>query len=566
MKTRIGFIIFFISTASCAPQLRNNLVSSSELGAQFQGWTKVMALGSKTVKQTPQPLTPAATQIQLSWNPLVLQADGTLYSPDKYRIYRSSTKGGTSNNSNATLAGQVDGNILSFNETATLPVNTYYYYRIVPLYNEVELNTQEADAELEVFTPSNNTALVHRWMANQDMCKLLGESAQIDRTKNYQCPYTGPGNLGYTGAATGSGYFDFGSSYLVDSYESGCNYSLTSCAAGPCLGTVVPTASDGDVVGAVFFNRGDSKCYIKTDPTTWVDAENATQAELVTMTTNMAGNPALTMVGQDAASLACQGFSIPNIAGVKNLLSRKLFIASAAWDDSISIYDYGVMETGVSLDTGNGYCNSDQGNGLDWAAETNAIPNNYELITGFPASNAWALRTGSVATKNCVSKYGIQDLIGNAWEINSDDIQSNTDGTAVGLASISDATNTDFKDVQFSTQALIADPSSSGNAGYLKYAEMFLPTLGIPLSNGTPSWYQARTFGSGAGQFDSTILNDDYDMSWFISSTIRSVSSGGSFAENFLTGSPNGRFAFLAAVTITGEGNNVGFRCSIPVK
>jgi hypothetical protein len=566
MKTNLSLILLSIIILGCSPKLNHplNVANSPTISSQFNGWTLVKALGAKTVKQTPQALTPEPAVIALSWNPYLLNINGINVQPNSYIVYRSLIKGGTSNKSTS-ISTTINGTTTSFTESQSLMENTFYYYRVNPVFSGNELMAQDSDAEVEIFTPSKNMALVHRWIANQDMCKLLGQSSQVDRNNNYRCPYSGPGNLNYTGDQTGSGFFDFGSSYLIDSYEAGCNYSLTACSASSCLGITAPTSTIGSV-GSVYFNRGDSRCYFKRDSVTWVEAEVALPSELALMTTNVAGNPAMAMIGQDAAALACQTQNSPNLSGNKYLVSRKLFLAAAAWDDSVNVNSVPGMELGQNLNTGNGFCNSDQGNGLNWTAETGAIPNDYELITGLPAANSWAVRTGSNATKNCVSKYGIQDLIGNVWEINSDDVQSNTDGTGMGIASLSDPNNFDFKDVALSYQSLIGDlGGANGNAGYLKLSQMFLPALGIPLPNGSPSWYSAMTLGMGVGQFDPSILNDDYAIEWLISASTRSVGSGGSFAENFIAGSPTGRFAFLTSVLVNGEGSNVGFRCSIPV-
>ncbi|MCP4976684.1 MAG: hypothetical protein GY931_11020 [Maribacter sp.] len=76
----------------------------------------------------------------------------------------------------------------------------------------------EEDVEITMTTPPINMVSVHRWMANQEVCNLMGLS--VNRSLNYTCDYTGLGNT--------AGKYDLGYSLLVDTVELGCNYTYTN--------------------------------------------------------------------------------------------------------------------------------------------------------------------------------------------------------------------------------------------------------------------------------------------------------------------------------------------------
>jgi hypothetical protein len=147
---------------------------------------------------------------------------------------------------------------------------TTYYYEVRPYVNELLTGTNEIFNTIRVLVPPNNMTLVHRWMANLTMCKLLHKDGQtvadggIDPRNNYRCGYEGPGNT----FITDKGYYDFGKDLLVDRYEIGCNYSPSPACNGTydnsCIGDEDPII--GSVTApedSIYYNRSNGKCYVR---------------------------------------------------------------------------------------------------------------------------------------------------------------------------------------------------------------------------------------------------------------------------------------------------------------
>ena len=161
-------------------------------------------------------------------------------------------------------------------DTAVTGGNTYYYTLAAVVGGVVTPVTVSAFSEAKVIVPPLNMVLVHRWIANQEMCGQMGIAT--DPLHNYRCPYTGPGGAG--------GYFDLGASIFVDAYELGCNYTILGTAT-PGTGVGSSTAGSEDV----FYNRATGICYIKTGASTWTQAKALTlsTAQKARMVSNMAG-------------------------------------------------------------------------------------------------------------------------------------------------------------------------------------------------------------------------------------------------------------------------------------
>lgn len=147
---------------------------------------------------------------------------------------------------------------------------TTYYYEVRPFVNDLLTGTNEIFNTVRVLVPPNNMTLVHRWMANLTMCKILHKDGitvadgGIDPRNNYRCAYEGPGNT----FITDRGYYDFGKDLLVDRYEVGCNYSPSPACNGTydnsCIGDEEPliagvTANEN----SIYYNRSNGKCYVR---------------------------------------------------------------------------------------------------------------------------------------------------------------------------------------------------------------------------------------------------------------------------------------------------------------
>ena len=102
-----------------------------------------------------------------------------------------------------------------------------------------------AFSTVRVVAPPDNMGLMHRWIANQEMCSLMGGSmaSSIDPTNHYRCSYSGWGKVA-------TNHYDMEHDMLIDRNELACNYT-NQCGTGgnqPCLGSefgvISPAAAD----------------------------------------------------------------------------------------------------------------------------------------------------------------------------------------------------------------------------------------------------------------------------------------------------------------------------------
>lgn len=104
-----------------------------------------------------------------------------------------------------------------------------YWYKVIPVFNGTELIYDDNAAVnsknlIKVTLPPPNMALVHRKMANRNICGEM--DLTIDKDNNYRCDYDG---LGATAKSspwrTQETVYDFGGDLLVDRNELGCNFT-----------------------------------------------------------------------------------------------------------------------------------------------------------------------------------------------------------------------------------------------------------------------------------------------------------------------------------------------------
>jgi hypothetical protein len=112
-----------------------------------------------------------------------------------------------------------------------------YWYRVVPVFKGKELlytdsSKIEPHNEIKVTLPPPNMALIHRSMANRNLCSEIGKS--LDKENNYQCEYNGlgsrPRSLPWR---VGESVYDFGSDLLMDRSELGCNFTRGTDTSTP---------------------------------------------------------------------------------------------------------------------------------------------------------------------------------------------------------------------------------------------------------------------------------------------------------------------------------------------
>ena len=304
---------------------------------------------------------------------------------------------------------------------------TVYYYEVRPVINGISTNTDESFKTLRVMVPPPNMAFVHRWIANQSICRLMN-STSIDATNNYRCPFEGPGD---TGSPTTDNFYDIGEDLIVQRFESGCAYtSNCNTPDGECLGIDEP---NGNIVApndAIYYSRSTGQCHVNTSTPpggdTWQDITSAATPSLIGNLAD-AELPPLTFVEQeDAVNLCSQekidDFSVLGFNSSINgrIPNRKEQIAYSTWDyTGLTPSVISARERGLSLNSSS-KCNTAEANGLaDLFHDINS-PDSNSLLTlpGTESSGIRSLMTGSheTGTELCSSRYGVQDHVGNVAE------------------------------------------------------------------------------------------------------------------------------------------------------
>jgi hypothetical protein len=334
-------------------------------------------------------------------------------------------------------------------------------------------------AIIRVLVPGDNRSLVPRDIVNITMCKKLNDSAGtgdvyvFDAGLNtYTCTYEGPGD-------NGSGQFDIGKDLIVDRFEAGCPYTkstdpVSSCSSGTgnialdgsCIGVVDPTVTTVSVSSnsdQIYYNRATGKCYeLTAGLSTWTEVDSLATFNNLVSNYSSAHLPPLTNITQDKANTFCQATSTEPVLGLcefgtsgtaapaggvngdvyfktddkvcyvnvsgtwiekhstisGRLPSRKEQIAYSEWDYSlVSDSTVNTREGGLSLNS-NSKCNTTSANGLEsfFTDDVSPVVNSIFTISGTSSSGIRSVMTGSTHTKDCSSKYGIQDTIGNVTE------------------------------------------------------------------------------------------------------------------------------------------------------
>ena len=515
-----------------------------------QGWSDVRAVGAKAPVSHSN-LATAASSIRLDWNAFAISGAGIT----SYNIYRATTSGGQ--NYSSPLATGISTASPTYTDT-TAVAGTTYYYVVRAVVSGTPLPTSQTYSEIKVIAPPTNMVLVHRWIANQEMCATLQRTA--DPTNNYRCSYTGPGGDGT--------YYDVGRSTFVDAYEMGCNYTPAPGCADAVNGCVSAAGAPGGGVGNindVFYDRSTSTCYLKTAGSTWKDQSDATLtiAQRGLMTSNEPGLPPIVGINQARAYDTCTFTSISGFSGTKRLLTHKEQIISAAWSPSKNDATITAHEGGASLPS-NGYCNTNYADGVTFDNLT--TPSDPETIAAKLAQSSRALRTGSDSTENCISRYGVQDLVGNVWEWSSDQLGtcSAVTHTCTGTTSNLDVNNSDWSTINFDGTI---GPGGGTINSFLFSAQThstsnFLVTLGIPMVTSVAASFDAMQIGILSGQYDSTKFHNNTFYLFTDNSNgapkARAAVGGGSYDFG------GGRYDLYIGNTPTSTFNNVGFRCALP--
>jgi len=441
-------------------------------------YTQVMSIGMKTNKDGQAVSEFGYTQLKcdgsndciyLSWTPFIVLETGLPV--DGYAIDRRSVDG---RYERVGFSDQAE-----FSDTSSeINVGSVYEYRVYPVhfggrvYDSIEYMNS-----IKVLKPGDNLSFVHRSMVNQSVCDDLGKPVGTlggsDPDNFFRCEYTGLGSSG--------GFFDYNKHLIVDRFEAGCNFDIGSCSAHDpgdggsttdCIGDGDPqvsgiTAADD----SIFYSRSTASCYIRSGGA-WVYSGDASSSEQDLLSNFSADLPPSAGYNSfhvaDICSQRSYTFnSLPSVT--MKIPKRSDFLAFTHWDKEM-LSDTGInnLESG-SLIQGN--CNTDNGHGDTW--DLTYPPLNPEQVSGSGARRVYV--TGSAATSNCTSQFGIQDAVGNAYEWSSDQIQND-----VGVVSSSDPTNTDLVGIDFSGLTTGVGPMGTYNTLNSSYNFFNIP-LGIPL-------------------------------------------------------------------------------------
>lgn len=348
--------------------------------------------------------------------------------------------------------------------TVTRPLDTKetktYWYKIVAFLNNTPIayETTPPDGVLRVVLPPDNMALVHRWMANRDICSRMGLTVQ--RANKYKCNFDGFTSIG--------GYYDMEHDLLVDRFELGCNFTrgydnAKKCSAlsadpnfegaandlangiiaGDCIGKSTQNMSNIIAENGAVFYRRDGTCYVNdsvTSGTSWksihsLEAYNTRHDEskfpqydaavyplgtglAATFSANHSRLPPLANVTRAPAYRVCASHDIKHKGTkfLKRFLRRKEWVASASWSHlaPLNSLESGETESGV-LDRD---CNSNsKGGGLTTLNLNDTRYPHDDSSRGLVSGSGGTLTPSSEA---CNSRYGIQDMVGNYKERTSE--------------------------------------------------------------------------------------------------------------------------------------------------
>jgi hypothetical protein len=332
--------------------------------------------------------------------------------------------------------------------------------------------------------------------------------------------------------------FDLGRSVWIDVVETGCKVTENACGGADCLGTADPAVVANE--NSVFYNRSNGRCFINTSNgsgSQWTDIDtpglSANRRALAA--SSAPGLPPISEITQVRAWDTCQALTA-GAAGAKRLLHHKEWLAAAAWPPEFDDAAIDTIENGTSLPT-TGHCNTNDGDGLVF--DNLAIPNDPETVAHTNASGSYSLRTGSIATRECLSAYGAQDMVGNVFEWNAE--QCSWSGGACRMPnSPLDASATDL--VDWVAMPAVWDAHSD-------FASHFIPAIGLPVATASDGTVPSTTWGD---------LHGDYLYMADTGST-RGMHAGGDWFRR----REAGRFAVALNEGPTSRLDRVGMRCGV---
>ncbi len=330
--------------------------------------------------------------------------------------------------------------------------------------------TSYTPVRIRIPVPPDNMVLVQRDAANYEMCQLLQKIS--DPFNHQRCDYSGLGavpynsNPGNSPLSLPATQYDFGYNLFVDRWQVGCNWSVGTGLNTPCTGAVGNCFGAGappgiGTIGSIYYDTTFNACYINVGGAApWTRSDIATPVQFAAMATlnpgaNGGHRPPLGFITQQGAFNTCQTFNVPTY-GPKRLLRLREYIAAAAWNwlpnepaGTLTDAQIGTLEagdgTGTSHTAGQYYCASDSAAGF--------VGGNFNVTdyAGDATSTTPIFNIGSLATSKCVSRYGMQDFVGNNANWLSDNLTACSVAThkCFGTTATYDSGNTDLATYNF---------------------------------------------------------------------------------------------------------------------
>lgn len=381
----------------------------------------------------------ATNLVEISWETFEVKGSGSITG---YNIYRR-IPGESFDYKSPLNRNIISSNIKTYIDNgensflAPIP-KTVYFYEVRPLIKpsnstvSIPTDSSEIFKTVRVMSPPDNMVFVHRWMANQTICKLMNAN-DIDPTNNFRCRFIGPGEK-FGPGVNDVNYYDLGNDLLVDQFEAGCPYSPTPACPntidGSCMDLKPPSGVTVGALNSIFYDRSSGICYRNTDGgTSWTVIEG-TIGPTALKDHKKAHVPPLVNLTQEESAKFCKNSPAQfGVLGYNNnvignqLPSRKHQIAYSQWDLNLGDTTINSYELGLSLNA-SAKCNTSMGSGLENDYGDTPIPDSNTFYTApgiksplIPGTAPIrSVITGSTKTYKCSSKFGVQDAVGNVRE------------------------------------------------------------------------------------------------------------------------------------------------------
>ena len=394
--------------------------------------------------------------VALKWHDFVVTnpATDTLV---KYRIYKSNRPNVFISSKYLETADATPELV----DTNIEPGKTYYYQIRAVLERQQDgkkstvysLPNPAPFTYFKVVAAPENMAYVSRWAVNQEICGLM--QRPVDPANNFRCEFNGAGAVfangepcvnndgSYPYVGQEKCYYDIGRDYLADRFGRGaaptyadkdgngaCSWhGLTASTkdqskfTNDCIGNGSPIKLNvrPQKAGVVFFDRELKAFYVSMERDWGEGDERFYWANISPndgVYTNKAHQSSRGLnYTQNQAFQLCQANSVKiDDADYQGRLLRKneAFAFSAFGQqnlgniDGINVPSIDALEHAGTY----GLCHTQGDHGVDF---NNSYVKGAETFPSFSYELRHVFQTGSTATKNCVSKYGLQDMVGNGF-------------------------------------------------------------------------------------------------------------------------------------------------------